>query len=267
VKNGWYTYEHKPRYGTNYYGLRGRVSVLSEAYSHDPFERRVASTYAFVRELLSYVAERPTAARLAAARTAAQPSGAVPIRGGFAQPSRQPVLVEVLAATGDSSETQPGVPRGIRRTGRFVTQPMPVIDRFEGTLARAIPTGGWAIDATAPGADSAVKLLRAHGVRVERAAAMAAGDVETFRADSVVKAARAFQGHQEVRLEGSWRTERRALANVHVVSAAQPLALLALELLDPQSDDGLTTWNVFDASLRPGGDFPVVRLRTAPAGR
>jgi hypothetical protein len=266
VKNGWYTYEHKQRYGTNYYGLRGRVSVLSEAYSHDPFERRVAATYAFVRELLSYVAERPTAARLAAARTAARPSEAVPIRGRFAPPSRQPVLVEVLAATGDSSQTQPGVPRGVRRTGRFLSQPMPVIDRFEGTLARAIPTGGWAIDATAPGADSAVKLLRAHGVRVERADAMAAGDVETFRADSVVKAARAFQGHQEVRLEGSWRTERRPLTNVHVVTAAQPLALLALELLDPQSDDGLTTWNVFDAALRPGGDFPVVRLRTPPPG-
>ena len=49
----WSSYEHLPRYGTNYYGLRGRLSILSEAYSHDPFERRVKSTEAFVRELLS----------------------------------------------------------------------------------------------------------------------------------------------------------------------------------------------------------------------
>jgi hypothetical protein len=264
VKGGWYTYEHKPRYGTNYYGLRGRLSVLSEAYSHDPFERRVASTYAFVRELLSLVAERPTAARLAAARAVGRPTGAVPIRARFAQsPSRQPVLVEVLAATGDSSQTQPGVPRGIRRTGRMLSQAMPVIDRFEATLTRTIPAGGWALDAAAPGVDSAVALLRAHGVRVERADAVPAAEVETFRADSVVKSARAFQGHQEVRLEGAWRTERRALTNVYLVSADQPLALLALELLDPQSDDGLATWNVFDAALRVGGDFPVMRL-TAP---
>ena len=265
VKSGWYTYEHKPRYGTNYYGLRGRLSVLSEAYSHDPFERRVASTYAFVHELLSLVAERPTAARLAAVRTQARPTGAVPIRARFAQsPSRQPVLVEVLAATGDSSQTQPGVPRGIRRTGRYLTQGMPVVDRFEGTLTRTIPAGGWAIDATAPGADSAVKLLLAHGIRLTRATALPALDVETFRADSVVKAARAFQGHQEVRLEGAWRTERRALGDTFLVSADQPLALLALQLLDPQSDDGLATWNVLDAALRVGGDFPVVRL-VAPA--
>ncbi len=268
VKTGWYTYEHKQRFGTNYYGLRGRVSVLSEAYSHDPFERRVASTYAFVRELLSHVAERPTAARLAAARTAAPATGAVPIRARLSQqPSRQPVLVEVLAATGDSSQTQPGVPRGIRRTGRMLSQTMPVVDRFDAMLTRTLPSGGWAIDAAAPGADSAVKLLRAHGVRVERVDAVPATEVETFRADSVVRSSRAFQGHQEVRLEGSWRTERRALAGVHLVRAAQPLALLALELLDPQSDDGLATWNVFDVALRPGGDFPVVRLGTAPGGR
>jgi hypothetical protein len=267
VKNGWYTYEHKQRYGTNYYGLRGRLSVLSEAYSHDPFERRVASTYAFVRELLSLVAERPTAARLAAARTAGRPTGPVPIRARFAQrPSRQPVLVEVLASTGDSTQTQPGVPRGIRRTGRMIVQAMPVVDRFEATLTRTIPAGGWALDAAAPGADSAVTLLRAHGVRVERLEAAADVEAELFRADSVVRAGRAFQGHQEVRLEGAWRTERRPLAaGTYVVGADQPLALLALELLDPQSDDGLTTWNVFDAGLRVGGDFPVVRL-ASPLG-
>jgi hypothetical protein len=83
----------------------------------------------------------------------------------------------------------------------------------------------------------------------------------------VVPAARPFQGHREVRLAGAWRAERRALAaGAYVVPAAQPLARLALVLLDPESDDGLATWNVWDAALRPGGDFPVVRLRAAPPG-
>jgi hypothetical protein len=269
VKAGWYTYEHKPRYGTNYYGLRGRLSVLSEAYSHDPFDRRVASTYAFTRELLSLVAERPTAARLAAARVAKPTSGPVPIRARFVQsPPRGPVLVEVLVSTGDSSQTQPGVPRGIRRTGRFLSEEMPVVDRFAPTLTRTIPAGGWALDAAAPGADTAVKLLRAHGVRVGRLDAPAQAEAELFRADSVVRSPRPFQGHQEVRLEGAWRTERRALgAGTWLVPADQPLALLALELLDPQSDDGLATWNVFDAALRVGGDFPVARLSAPVGGR
>ncbi|MFL5607428.1 MAG: M14 family metallopeptidase, partial [Gemmatimonadaceae bacterium] len=58
VHTGWYTYDHRPRFGTNYYGLRNGISILSEAFSHDPFEKRVKATYAFVKELLSLVAER-----------------------------------------------------------------------------------------------------------------------------------------------------------------------------------------------------------------
>ena len=56
IERGWVTYDHRPRFGTNYYGLRGRISILSEAYSHDPFEKRIRSTYAFVAELLHIVA-------------------------------------------------------------------------------------------------------------------------------------------------------------------------------------------------------------------
>jgi murein tripeptide amidase MpaA len=264
VKDGWFTYDHRQRFGTNYYGLRGGLSVLSEAYSHDPFERRVHSTYAFVRELLSLVAERGTAARLVAARTGAgAPSGAVPIRARLPETAApQPVLVEVLVATGDSSVTEPGVPRGIRRTGRYRTQAMPVVDRFVPTLAQRMPQGGWVLDASAPGVDSAIAKLRLHGVRHARVAGTPTVEVEVFRTDSVIAAPRAFQGHREMRLEGAWRTERRTLAagSWHV-PADQPRALLALQLLEPQSDDGLATWNVFDPALRPGGDFPVVRLR------
>jgi hypothetical protein len=49
IPSGWSfrTYDYLPCYGSNYYGLRGRLSILSEAFSHDPFPRRVASTYAF----------------------------------------------------------------------------------------------------------------------------------------------------------------------------------------------------------------------------
>jgi hypothetical protein len=31
-------------------------------------------------------------------------------------------------------------------------------------------------------------------------------------------------------------------------------------LLEPQCEDGLTTWNFFDAGLAEGKDFPVLRV-------
>ena len=49
-------------------------------------------------------------------------------------------------------------------------------------------------------------------------------------------------------------------AGTLVVRTAQPLGTLAVYLLEPRSEDGLATWNFFDAGLKPGGDFPVLRL-------
>ena len=41
---------------------------------------------------------------------------------------------------------------------------------------------------------------------------------------------------------------------------AQPLGNLAVYLLEPECEDGLTAWNYFDAHLRAGTDFPVLRV-------
>ncbi|MBX6332643.1 MAG: M14 family metallopeptidase [Gemmatimonadaceae bacterium] len=273
----WYTYEPYPRYGTNYFGLRGGIAVLSEAYSHDPFERRVRATYAFVRELLSLVAERSAQIRALRARAdssvaqwAANPAAAprIPLRSEMTRhPLREPVTYEDLERTGDSSLTQPGVPRGWRRTGRFHTVEMDVYDRFDPTLARRLPMA-YVLDA----ADSAaVHVLREHGVTVERVSSDWSATVERFTIDSIVRAPRPFQGHRLVTLAGRWSTDQRTIpAGAWVVRAGQPQGIVAYYLLEPESDDGLVTWNFFDARLAPGGDYPVLRVvastSTAPVG-
>jgi hypothetical protein len=257
---GWYSYDHRPRFGTNYVGLRGRVAILSEAFSHDPFERRVRSTYAFVREILSLAAEQ--AQRLAALRSQPMPRD-VAIRSVLTPtPSVQPVVSEDLAATGDSSLTEPGVPRGLRRTGRFRTLRIPVYDRFVPTLTRRMPDAY----ALAPEQAQAARLLALHGLRVDTLRQPWRVRAQVFAVDSVVRAPRPFQGHHEVRLVGRWTAAERTLpAGWLVVRRDQPLATVAAYLLEPESDDGLATWNVFDAALRVGGEFPVLRVE-GPAG-
>ena len=266
-KSGWWTYEHKARYGTNYYGLRGGISILSEAYSHDPFDRRVASTRAFVQEILSYLAEQRTAvlARVAAGRAAATfgagTTSPVAVRGRFtSRPDTQLVLVERLERLRDSSAvTQPGVPRGIRRTGEITAQRMPVVDRFEPALTRQPSPYGYLLPAEWT---AAVALLKAHGVPVITLAAETVLPVQQFRIDSVVAAGRAFQGHREMRVEGRWvDTSITIPAGTIVVRTGAPTDLVAMQLLEPESDDGLLTWNVFDRALAVGAMAPVARLR------
>ena len=258
TKQGWYTYDSRARFGTNYYGLRGRISVLSEAFSHDPFERRVHSTYAFVAELLSALAGPGTVART---RGLGLTDGPLALRTRLTPTPRiGPVLAEDLARAADSAQTQPGVPRGLRRTGHVRTVQIPIADRFVPVREAALPVGGWAFAADAPGATQAVALLRRHGIEVEQVAKMLTKRTRVFRVDSLVTAARPFPGHFEVRVEGAWRDGTPGIPVGSYVVPAQRLGLLAAALLEPESNDGLATWNVWDGALRLRGDFPVVRI-------
>ena len=267
VREGWATYDARPRFGTNYYGIRGRIGILSEAYSHDSLARRVASTYAFVNELLSLVAEKGAAIRSLSARADSQPLAwgrspdslqMVAIRSELvATPTMMDVIKEDLEKSGDSSLTQPGVPRGERRTGRFRTIRMPVYDRFTSTLDRAPP----AAYVVAPEDTAVTTLLRLHGIRVDRSDSSWTARGESFRIDSIITAPRTFQGHHEIRLQGRWERGLQTLPpKSFIVSTAQPRGALVVYLLEPESDDGFITWNMFDSDLKKGGRFPVTRI-------
>ena len=134
---------------------------------------------------------------------------------------------------------------------------MPVYDRFTSTLDRTPP----AAYVLAPQETEAVALLRLHGIRVERSDSAWAARGEGFVIDSITTAPRAFQGHHEVRLKGRWERGLQALPpKSFIVSTAQPLGALIVYLLEPESDDGFTTWNLFDRDLQKGGRFPVTRI-------
>jgi len=267
VREAWATYDSRPRFGTNYFGIRGRVAILSEAYSHDSLARRIASTYAFVSEILSLVGERASSIKSLSARADSLPLAwgrspdsvqLVAVRSELiATPRSLDVLKEDIEKTGDSSLTQPGVPRGERRTGRYRAIRMPVYDRFISTLDR-LPPAAYVI---APQDTAVVTLLRLHGIRVDRSDSAWVARGESFTIDSIITSPRTFQGHHEVELKGSWQRGLQALPpRSFIVSTAQPRGVLSVYLLEPESDDGLATWNFFDRELRKGGRYPVTRI-------
>jgi hypothetical protein len=128
------------------------------------------------------------------------------------------------------------------------------------TLKRTMPFG-YAV----PGAarDTVRKLLALHGVELDMIDAPATARAEVFALDSVARPTRPFQGHLEDTFFGKWgsATDVYLPAGTLIVRAGQQLGILAMYLLEPESDDGLATWNVLDPYLPAGrGDFPVVRI-------
>ncbi|HZI41308.1 MAG TPA: hypothetical protein VFD67_06375, partial [Gemmatimonadaceae bacterium] len=263
----WETYDSRPRFGTNYYGLRGRISVLSEAYSHDPFVRRVASTYDFVSELLSFVAANTDdvadLSREADTRTTGwgnDPRSArnIPIRSTLSTVRSGPVRVEEVVQMGDTVRYEAGLRRGQKRTGGVRTVDMPIYDRFAPTLSVPMP---YAYAFPHDVGDSIVKRLVMHGIVVEELSQPVDASVASFTVDSMSTATQPFQKHLERRIGGSWSTpmQRAIPAGSFVVRTGQPLGILAMYLLEPASDDGFVDWNVLDPWANDR-TFPVVRI-------
>jgi hypothetical protein len=262
------TYDSRPRFGTNYYGLRGRIAVLVEAYSHDPFARRVASTYAFLREVLGYVAEHAddvvASSRNADAELARWSRGTSPdigLRARITAERREDdVLVEIVEPAGPGVHTEPGLPKGVRRTGTARPVKMPVLDRFEATLTRKLPLGYVlredAVTAVAP-------LLALHGIKIDRLSSEgdAAFTVQPFVVQGWDSGPR-FQNHFETTVRGRYESEKvRSLPpGAAVVWTDEPRGLVAMYLLEPESDDSVVTWNLLDGLLARETEFPFLRV-------
>lgn len=255
--SGWVTYESVPRFGTNLNGM-SRLSILSEAYSNDPFARRIDATYAFVVETIRFFAERRTEVRDRMARTVAARPDSVTVRSTYAPARRDTVIFEVTRAAGEGGG---GFARR-QRTGEFRRMLMPVVDRFVATRREAIPAA-YLLDAQW---SEVIERLVRQGVTVERLDVPWTGTSSRFRIDSIT-VQRAFEGHRTVVVDGAWGAAATDSAPVgsFLVTTDQRLGMLAAFLLEPASEDGYTTWNLFDRSMRARGNHPVRRLDRVPA--
>ena len=277
--SGWVfaTYESLARYGTNYYGLRNRLAVLSEAFSHDPFARRVASTYDFVSELLSYVAEHRVEilklehdadARMSAWAGHPDQSPHLALRSRMDTTRIEAVRVEQIEPLTDTTQREAGLGNR-RRTGIVKLVSMPVMASFSPTLTSTLPFA-YAFDSTA--ARAILPILHTHGIRVQRLAASVRARVQAFTIDSAVDDGPSETSRRLTRINGAWSAGSDTLltSGEYIVPAGQPYGLLAFYLLEPESEDGLVRWSFF-SGLEAGQRFPVIRIavpskmRTRPA--
>ena len=265
----WRTFDHRPRFGNNYAGLRNRIAILSEAYSYLDFKRRVEVTADFVEEIWrSAATNAKQILTLTAQADRALTTSALtkPVELGVdieIRPLPQPVEIVV----GDVTKVPN--PRSGREMLAMTDMATTVLIKDYGVFAatRSLPLPrGWLLPAPSANGklSAALDRLRWHGIRVQAVAADVQLAVERFSITDYTRAERVFQGHREARLKGTFdQAQFTATAGSLYVPANQPLARLAFALLEPESDDGLVTWNIIEDGIAVGQTYPIYRVTNA----
>ncbi|MEK6286300.1 MAG: M14 family metallopeptidase [Acidobacteriota bacterium] len=263
-KRRWEAFTHQPRIGQNYVGFRNRLTILSEAYSYLDFRRRVEVTEAFVEKILKYSAthgsEFVQLANQVDLDTIRRGLNGPPFQMGVEyelKPLPKPVEILVGEVT-KVKNPRSGRDMTVMLEDKFTKVAMQDFGLF--AAKRSVPTARAYIFRREDGTRAVIEKLLQHGIAVEEMTSPLTTEVESFVIDSVKKAGRAFQGHTAVTLTGHYQKETMTFAaGSIIVRAAQPLGTLAAYLLEPESDDGLTTWNFLDAYLGEGKVHPIYK--------
>jgi hypothetical protein len=236
VTEGWMTYTHHPRFGSNYRGLTGRLDLLLECYSYLPFADRVRTTYACLLEALRYTArERDEISQLVLACRA--PRGRMAIR------YRLDAFDDVIEVPTRTPRTPDGAPSSVtlRYYGKFVGTN--IVERPPAYLV-----------------DAAIAAhLERHGLATEPAPDALEADVATVVALASEGGRKILESAVvgDVRVEWK-RRARQVPPGSKLVPTDQPLAAIAVYLCEPESDDGAVE-NGLVAAPALGEEFPIWR--------
>jgi hypothetical protein len=268
----WATFDHRPRFGNNYAGLRNRIAILSEAYSYLDFRARVDVTDKFVRSILQTLAQRQ-AEILKLVRDADQYSIATGTtkgnEDGFGvsfqmKASDQPVeiLVGSINKVIDPRTNKP------RFEATKEARPVKMTEYGEFQATRKVkPPIAYILN---PEQRKLVELLLSHGIVIESTTKEATIAVEHSVIKEVIRAPRAFQGHRETKLSVTLTNAQETIpAGSFIVPMRQAKAALVFYLLDSESDDGLVNWNFLDEALEGAMKseakiYPIYRLNSPP---
>jgi dipeptidyl aminopeptidase/acylaminoacyl peptidase len=238
-KTRWETYPSLPRYSIQYIALRNRIGILSESYSYASFKDRVIASGAFVKACFEIAAEKKA-----------------DVKRIIAEPPKNVVLRTETVAF-DKKRTILGFDGDAKKDYELED-----IARVKPKLMVAMPEVGYLMPAK-PAA--AIETLHRHGIQVQELREDIDLAVDAQMILSIDTESKPFQKHlfTTVGVQSRPATKRVKSGSVFV-PIKQPLGSLAAYLLEPSTEDGLTTWGLFTDELpAPGQDFPVLRLNKA----
>jgi hypothetical protein len=274
TRQGWppasiFTYNHHPRYIVNQMGLRNKVGILSESFAHDRFYERMNGTYGFVAEILEYTHIHGREMAAINAKAEKDAINNVLENAGKVQKGVRYKMV-ALDKKITNYRTYDYIPyinkqgkKSFIRSGKIIDVPnVTNLSKFDATVSATLPRGYLLPKSM----KSIVDHLRKQGVKVTELKRRKRATGEVFMIDELKNSRRKFEGHNMATVKGKYIAKTRIFKKGdYWIDMAQPLTNLAFYMLEPQSDDGLLSWNFFDAYLNSQGvnsnpvEYPVFK--------
>lgn len=263
------TYNHHPRYLVNQFGLRNRMAILSEAFAHERLYQRINSTHSFVTEILEFTNKNGKEMLRINAQAEADAINLVKEQGGKVQKGvrfeKAPLDKPIESyRTYNHLETtnQRGQKSYLRKPEIIELKNIINYSAFKATKTATLPKG-YIIPKEFV---SIAEHLKKHGVTVVELTKNTRAKGEAYTATKLNRASRPFEKHKMATIEGSYASANKRFGKGdYWIDLAQPLANLIFYLLEPESDDGLVTWNFFDAYFDENGiadkavEYPVFK--------
>jgi hypothetical protein len=259
---GWFTFDHRPRFVSNYIGLRNRFGILGEAYSYASFQERIQISYWFTEEILEFAHRNAAEIQERTARADARSliGDSLGVRA-VVRRSDEPVTI-LMGEVIEEENPVSGQTMFLRTDTQRPTQ-MYEFGTFRPTEWETVPPAYYISPETVGELAEVIDLLEAHGIRVDTLdAPMEFPAVEWFGVDSVTTSPREYQGHFAQEVFGAYHHGDFAKleAGTVMIPMDQPLARVAFTLLEPRSDDGLVAWGLISDLLTPEGVYPILRV-------
>lgn len=252
-----------PRFSTGYTPLRNSPGMTIETHMLKDYRTRVRGTY----DLLMYTLEelnRNTETLLRAVRASEEeaigfgksydPQRLLPLR---VDPTDKtvPFQLKGVEALTDVSE--------VSGKGRVVFGTKPVdytVPLYDDTrIAKAVAPPLYYI--VPPQWKEVIEVLAAHGLRLQRLAAPAEIEVESYRFSDAKWASSPFEGRLRASFKTSTVRERRTYAAGSVViPLAQAGSRVAVHLLEPDAPDSFVSWGFFNAIFEQKEDAEDYKL-------
>ena len=246
------TYHHAPRYLTNNMGLRNRMAILSETFAHDRFYKRVHAANAFVNEILEYsnrhAGEIRDINRQADARVVEQ----IEKSAGNYQNGVQFEMValeeplDLLSYKYIPFTADDGSQKFVRSSEIVEIKGVKNFNAFEAIKLATVPVA-YVFSAEL---EVLAGKLDQHGIQVSRLEQVQEFRGESFKVVEIEKQNFVQNNHRNSRLLGAFEPESKSFsAGDYYVAMDNRLANLIFYLLEPEADDGLAYWNMFDIYL------------------